>query len=181
MDIMRRRTSLVAVTAILAGTMSLASATPAQACSARGVRSGLRSGALIETFGLRTYHLEVEADKSFYRIGETAKVHVTVTRPAHEDPLGEGIPIDPPQSFPAEDVNVGIGLRIGDVFLFGHNVTDAEGRTTVKIKIASYAPTGKASADAYAWKTQVDSPCARVEENGYTQVPNIFTIIRSTS
>lgn len=176
---MKRRTSLVAVTAVLAGTMAFASSAPAQACAARGVKSGLRSGALLETVGLKTYHLEVKPDKRSYKIGETAQVHVTVTRPAKEDPLGEGIPMDSPKSFPAEEVNVGIGLRIGDVFLFGHNITDAEGHTTVKIKIASYAPAGKAYADAYAWKTAVDSPCARVEENGYTAVPNIFTVLRA--
>jgi hypothetical protein len=179
MDTMQRRTSLLAITAILAGMMSFASATPAQACSARGVRSGLRSGALAETIGLRTYNLDVRPDKKSYKVGDTAKVHVTVTRPAKEDPLGEGIPIDSPENFPAEGVNVGIGLRVGDVFLFGHNVTDAEGKTIVKVKIASYAPPGKASADAFAWKTAVDSPCARVEENGYTSIPNMFTVLRS--
>jgi hypothetical protein len=133
----------------------------------------------METFALRTYNLKVKADKRSYRVGDTAKVHVTVTRPAKEDPLGQGIPLNSPESFPAEDVNVGIGLRIGEVFLFGHNVTDAEGHAIVKVKIASYTPTGKASADAYAWKTAVDSPCARVEENGYTPVPNIFTVVKS--
>ena len=180
MDNMRRSTSLVAVTAMLAGMMAFASASPAQACSARGVRSGLRSGALMETVGVRTYRLEVKPDKKSYNVGDVAKVHVTVTRPAGEDPLGQGIPVSSPEQFPAEGVNVGIGLRVGDVFLFGHSVTDAEGRATVKVKIASYAPAGKASADAYAWKTQVDSPCARVEENGYAQVSNIFTVLRST-
>ena len=177
---MRRRTSLVAVTAILAAMMAFASAAPAQACSTRGIRSGLRSGSLLETIGLRTYHLEVKPDKKSYEVGETAQVHVTVTRPAKEDPLGEGIPIDSPRSFPAEEVNVGIGLRVGDVFLFGHNMTNAEGHATVKIKIAKYAPAGKAYADAYAWRTAVDTPCARVEENGYTSVPNIFTVLRSS-
>lgn len=177
---MRRRTGLVTIIAVLlAGTLSFASAAPAQACSAQGARSGMRSGALLETFGLRTFHLVVEADKRSYRVGQTAKIHVAVTRPAHEDPLGEGIPLDPPQSFPAEDVNVGIGLRVGDVFLFGHDMTDAEGHATVKVLIAPYAPAGKATADAFAWKTQVESPCARVEENGYTQVPNIFKVLRS--
>ena len=164
---------------MLAGLMALSSTAPAQACSARDARAGLRSGALLETVGLRTYKVEVKPAKKSYKVGDVAQVHVAVTRPAEEDPLGQGIPVESPESFPAEGVNVGIGLRVGDIFLFGHNVTDAEGRTTVKVKIARYAPAGKASADAYAWKTQVDSPCARVEENGYTQVQNIFTVLRS--
>ena len=172
-----RRTSLVAITALLVGLMSFSSATPAQACAPAGVRSGLRSGVLLETIGLRTYNLEVKADKSAYKIGETAKVHVTITRPAKEDPLNQGIPIDPPQSFPAEGVGVGIGLRIGEVFLFGYNVTDAKGHTLVKVKIASYAPPGNAYADAYAWKSALELNCLRVEENGYTQIPNIFKVL----
>ena len=175
---MRRRTSLVAATAVLAGMLSFATATPAQACSARGVRSGLRSGAF-ETIGLRTFRLEVKPDKRSYKVGDVAKIHVTVTRPAEEDPFGQGIPLDPPNTYPAEGVNVGIGLRIGDVFLFGHNVTDAEGHAVVSIKIASYAPAGKATADTYSWYTQFDSPCARVEENGYTSIPNIFRVLRA--
>lgn len=133
----------------------------------------------METLGLRTYNLEVKATKRSYKVGDTAKVRVTVTRPAQEDPLGQGIPLSSPESFPAEDVNVGIGLRVGDVFLFGHSVTDADGLAIVKVKIASYAPAGKASADAYAWKTAIDTPCMRVEENGYKPVPNIFTIVRA--
>ena len=177
MDTMRRQVGLVAATSVLVGMLSFTSATAAQACSTAGVRSGLRSGAF-ETVSLRTYHLEAKADKPSYKIGEIAKVHVTVTRPAHEDPFGEGIPIDPPQSFPAEGVNVGIGLRIGEVFLFGHNVTNADGKAVVSVKIAGYAPAGKATADVFAWKTAVDSPCARVEENGYTQSPNIFTVVK---
>ena len=178
MDGMRRRTALALTTALLAGLLSFGAATPAQACSSRGVRTMLRSGSAIEVVSLRTYHLVVEADKPAYKIGDTAVVNVTVTRPAHEDPLGQGIPIEPAESYPAEEVNVGIGLRIGEVFLFGHALTNAEGLAKVKIDIKDYTPAGKASADAYAWKTVQETPCAKVEENGYTSKPNLFTVFR---
>ncbi len=134
---------------------------------------------MLEVVSLRTYHLVVKADKRAYQVGEVAKVNVTVTRPAHEDPVGAGIEQEPPESFPAEDVNVGIGLRVGDVFLFGHSVTDSDGFAQVKIKIKDYTPAGKASADAYAWKMAVDTPCARVEENGYTQKSGLFNVLRN--
>ncbi|MDP9067798.1 MAG: hypothetical protein M3N53_05565 [Actinomycetota bacterium] len=175
---MRRRTSLIAATALVAGALALAPVSPAGACSSGDVRAKMRSGNL-EVVGLRTYHLEVRADKPSYRIGDVAKVNVLVTRPAHEDPVGGGIEQEPPQSFPAEGANVGIGLRIGDVFLFGHAVTNAEGKAQVKIKIKDYTPPGKAMADAYAWKVAADTTCARVEENGYTQKTNLFTLRRA--
>lgn len=177
MDGMRKRTALLAATAVLSGLLTVGTASPAQACGARDARQGLKSGAF-EVVGLRTYHLVVEAGDKAYRVGDTAKINVTVTRPAHEDPLGLGVEQEPPESFPAEEVNVGIGLRVGDVFLFGHAITDANGKATVKIKIKSYTPAGRASADAYAWKTTFETTCAKVEENGYTQKPDLFQVIR---
>ncbi len=175
---MRRRTSLLAATAILAGSLSFVQASPALACSSTSVRSMLRSGEGLEVVTLRTYHLEVKANKPAYKVGELAKVKVTVTRPAHEDPAGAGIEQEPPESFPAEGVNVGIGLRVGEVFLFGHSMTNEEGVAMVKIRLKAYTPAGKASADAYAWKTAVDTPCARVEENGYAQKSSLFNVLR---
>lgn len=162
---------------LIAGLISVGSAAPAHACGAGGARAMLRSGAM-ETVALRTFHLEVEPTKKRFKVGEVAKIKVTVTRPAHEDPLGLGVEQEPPHSEPAEDVNVGMGLRIGDVFLFGHAITNEDGLATVKIKIKSYTPAGKANADAYAWKTVADTTCLKVEENGYRQLPNIFTIFR---
>ncbi len=180
MDTMRKRTALLAVTGILAALLVVAPVSGAAACSGPNVRSLMRSGA-IEVVALRTYHLEVKPGKKVYKVGDTAKIKVLVTRPAHEDPAGLGIPIDPPASFPAEDVNVGIGLRVGDVFLFGHSVTNADGLAVVKIKIKPYTPAGKATADAYAWKTAADTPCLRIEETGYRQMPNLFTVLRNAA
>ncbi len=178
MDSMRKKIAAALATGLLASVLSVGvGASPAQACSGRNVGAQMRNGSL-EVVGLRTFHLEVKPLKKRYKVGETAKIEVTVTRPAHEDPAGLGVPIDPPQSFPAEDVNVGMGLRIGDVFLFGHAVTDADGKAVIKIKIKSYTPAGKATADAYAWKTAADTTCAKVEENGYRQMPNLFTVFR---
>ena len=178
MDSMRKKVAAALATGLLASVLSVGvDASPAQACSGRSVRTQMRSGSL-EVVGLRTFHLEVKPLKKAYKVGETAKIQVMVTRPAHEDPVGLGVPIDPPQSFPAENVNVGMGLRIGDVFLFGHAVSDADGKAVVKVQIKSYTPAGKANVDAYAWKTAADTTCAKVEEHGYRSMPNLFTVFR---
>ena len=58
----------------------------------------------METVALKTFHLVVKGQDKVYEVGETAKVVITVTRPAHEDPAGLGIYQEPPESFPAENV-----------------------------------------------------------------------------
>ena len=146
-------------------------------CYRGEVRDQMRAGAM-ETVALRTFTLELESAKPSYKIGETAIVHARVTRPADEDPLQLGVPLDSPEQYAAADVNVGIGVRIGDVFLFGFGITDENGEVDVKIKLKSYTPTGTAILDGFAWKRQVETPCANVEENGYTFFPNAFKVTR---
>ncbi len=131
-----------------------------------------------ETIALKTFHLVLEADKKVYEVGDVATVNVTVTRPAHEDPVGAGVYYEPPQSFPAEDVNVGMGLRIRDVFLFGYALSDQDGNAAVKIKIEPWTPAGTALADGFAWLVALETPCLRVEENGYRQEPRIFKVVK---
>ena len=159
-----RSKGLIAVTACLAAMIVVAPSSAAPACA--------------ETIVLKTFHLVVESDKKVYKVGDTAKINVTVTRPAHEDPAGQGIPIDPPQSEPAEAIDVGIGLRVGDVFLFGHSITNAEGKASVKVRLEPWTPPGNAIADAFAWHVIQDTPCLRIEENGYQQKPNIFQVVK---
>jgi hypothetical protein len=171
--------------ALLVGLMPLAptasSAGPLTAstgCGSRQARSMLRSGAM-ETVVLKTFRIQVKPTEKSYKVGETAKIEVNVSRPGEEDPLELGVPITSPQYFPAEEVNVGVGLRVGDVFLFGFDITDEEGKAMVPVKIKPYTPGGTATADIFAWKTQANTPCLKVEENGYTQYPNIFKIIKT--
>ena len=136
------------------------------------------AGACAETIALKTFHLVVKGQKKTYKVGDTAKIVVEVTRPGHEDPAGLGIYQEPPQSFPAENVNAGVGLRVGDVFLFGHAMTDAQGKAVVDVKLEEWTPAGMAIADAFSWNVQVDTPCVRVEENGYMQKPNVFKVVK---
>ena len=188
-DMMRRRRKTILLgLALLVGLIPLAPTassagpltTTSTGCGARQARTFLRAGAM-ETVVLKTFTIEVKPLAKSYKVGDTAKIEVTVTRPGQEDPLELGVPLESPQQFPAEEVNVGVGLRVGDVFLFGFDITDAEGKATVPVKIKPYTPGGTATADIFAWKKQADTPCAKVEENGYTQFPNIFKIIKSAS
>jgi hypothetical protein len=174
-----RKPAFLVATALVAASLAAPSATAAPApCSARQVRSLIRSGKAMEVVSLRTFYVTMKADKPSYAVGDIAKVNVTVTRPAHEDPAHLGVPFDPPQSFPAEGVNVGLGLRIGDVFLFGHEITDANGKAQVKVEIKDYTPAGTAIGDGFAWNVLHESVCARVEETGYTNVPKLFKVTR---
>ena len=159
-----RSLGLIAVTAFLSATFVVAPSSARPACA--------------ETVVLKTFHLVVESDKKVYKVGDTAKINVTVTRPAHEDPAGQNIPIEPPFSEPAANVDVGIGLRVGDVFLFGHSMTDENGKAAVKVRLEPWTPSGQAIADAFAWHIIQDTPCLRIEENGYQQKPNIFQVVK---
>ncbi|MFN2526671.1 MAG: hypothetical protein ABR505_10510, partial [Actinomycetota bacterium] len=83
--------------------------------------------AMFETVQLKTFHVVISTAKKVYRVGETVPIDIEVTRPAHEDPLGQDQPMDPPASEPASDVTVGLGLQVGRTYLFGIGRTDDAG------------------------------------------------------
>ena len=97
-----------------------------------------------------------------------------MTRPAHKDPLQLGPEFEPPASTPAADVNVGVGIHVGEVFVPGFAQTDQDGEATVTIRLPNYMKPGIADLDGYAWKVQADSPCLTIEEDGYTHMDNAF-------
>src|SRR5918999_3760457 len=70
-----------------------------------------------ETVSLKTFHVVLTTPKKVYDVDDVVPVQVDVTRPAHEDPLGQDQQIDPPTSQPAEGVTVGIGLQVGRTYL----------------------------------------------------------------
>jgi hypothetical protein len=177
MSAMVRTTRLASVGAAIGLIVGLlAPSAPAASGCASSVRAALRAGHF-ETIPLRTLYIEMKTDKKVYKVGDTAKIEVTVTRPSDEDPAGQGVPTPRPTSIPAEDITVGVGLRIGQVFLYGFGApTDADGKTTVPIRIKSYAPAGKAIVDVFAWKTTLDTPCLIVEEQGYRSNPGAFAV-----
>jgi len=172
----KRPLAMLAAVALCAGFLMVASAPNATACAPltrKDVFKGLRAGTM-ETVSLRLLHMDLKFPKAV-AIGNVATIKATVTRPAKEDPAGNGIPMERPYTQPAEDVIVGIGLSIGRVFLPGAGITDAEGKTTVKITIEEWAPAGKTvHASAYAWRVVQSTPCLTVQEDGYTARPDAF-------
>lgn len=158
-----RRTSLLLAATLIAASMNAITAAPASACTA------------MEGASLLTFHVEVAKTKVTYRIGEVVKMRLTVTRPAKEDPLGQGTPMDRPYFEPVEGAVIGIGTEVGDVYLSGTGTTSSDGTAEVKIKIENFATPGEwANTDVYARKTVVSSPCATIEEYGHSQVDRQF-------
>src|SRR5688500_4640951 len=80
---------------------------------------------------LRSLLLEAVPSKNVVRRGAKFTVDVTVTRLAHEDPIGEGIEFDPLTSAPVENVTVGLSIWVGDrTYFWQVGLTDAEGKDT---------------------------------------------------
>jgi hypothetical protein len=172
-----RITSLAAAIGIVVALLATPAPATSSACAAL-MRDAMRSGSM-ETIALRTLYIEMKTDKTRYDVGDTVKIDVTVTRPSDEDPAGQGIPLQRPTTMPAEDITVGVGLRIGRVFLYGFGApTDADGKTMVSVLLRPYTPAGRAILDIFAWKTQVDTPCLLVEEQGYHSHPGAFSVVK---
>jgi hypothetical protein len=134
------------------------------------------------TIPVRTFHLEAEWTKKSYRVGETATLDMTITRPSHQDPVtdeGNDLPVEPPASAPADQVTVGVGLYVGQVFLSGGGITDAEGHLAAKVKIEKYTKPGPAAATIFAYKRYLtDTRCVYVQEFGYTRMPEAFKVTK---
>jgi hypothetical protein len=137
------------------------------------VLSGQRS---METVSLRDFWIEASVKKKTYKIGDTIQFPVNVSRPAEQDPFGGGVPTDAGSLGPVEEASVGAGVLIGDVFLPGFGITDANGDTVLKVKIENYVKPGVADVAFYSWKIVQDTPCLRIEENGFRAFSRMFTV-----
>jgi hypothetical protein len=137
---MKIRVALLALAAFLTGLFPVAS--PASACGAVEVN-------------LRTFHVEAKWVKKSYKIGEMAKLKVHVTRPSKQDPLtdGDGIdmPAESPVREPAADVTLGLAIFVGDVYLNGGGITDADGNGVIRVPLPDYTQTGMATTRVYAY------------------------------
>ena len=146
---------------------------PCRGAALRQLRGGMR-----ETIRVRTFHIVAEPQAESFAIGTHAKIDVTVTRPAHQDPFDLGVEYEPPASVPAENVIVGMGVHVGDVFVPGFSRTDADGKATISLKLPRYMKPGLASMTLYAWNVVHESPCLRVEEDGFASYPEAFEVTK---
>lgn len=124
---------------------------------------------------VNTFHVEAKARKKTYRLGSTAIIDMKVTRPAHEDPAGEDNQFDPPMSQAAENVNVSVGVYLGDFYMYGVGTTDENGEATLKVKLNPKADPGMARGEAAARAFYNRGGCPDIEEEGYAQYGKFFT------
>jgi len=126
---------------------------------------------------LRSLHVEAHPSKKVVRRGEKFTVHVKVTRPAHEDPVGEGIEITPPTSAPAEGVTVGLSVWVGDrTYFWQVGMTDANGEATLRLRVPKKAEAGPALASA-SGRHWIKNDCPDILEDGYTNYLNFVKIV----
>ena len=127
---------------------------------------------------LRTLHVEAVPSKKVLKPGDTFSVDVTVTRPAREDPVGQGIEFESPVSVPAEGVTVGLSVWVGErTYFWQVGMTDAEGKETLKLKVPANAELGEALASVSA-RHWIKNDCPDILEDGYTNYAPFVTIKR---
>jgi hypothetical protein len=163
-----RRASLFLAISMLTG---LFTAPPATAAAAA------HCGAF-EYVTLHVLKIDVTSMPKSVAIGDTAKIDLHVTRTYEDDPAATGLPVGAPYSEPAADVQVGIGMRVGDVFLFGFARTDANGDASVEIPIKRYVKPDWAFIDVFAQKIVQETQCLTLQEIGYGSVPKAFKVTR---
>lgn len=164
---------LFAPVAVLALTGSLLVA-PASATTSKPRGTACSSAVLV----LRSLNVTAVPSKKTLKPGEKFTVDFTVTRPAGEDPVGNGVTFDPPASVPAENVTVGLSIWVGDrTYFWQIGLTDAEGKDTLPLKVPANAEGGKALASASA-RRWIKSDCPDILEDGYTNYVDFVTIKR---
>lgn len=123
---------------------------------------------------LHTFTVTAEPVKPAYRLGTKAMVEVTVTRPAPEDPLNNGIPLNSPVALAAEGVEVSVGLYRGTLYMYGMGVTDADGKVLIPIKLDPRTPAGNTEAEIAARAYYNRGGCPEAEEEGFASYPRFF-------
>ena len=148
-------------------------AAPASAGTSGGTRAACSSAVLV----LRTFNVVAVPSKKKLKPGDKFTVEVTVTRPAKEDPVGQGLEFEPPTSLPAEGVTVGLSVWVGErTYFWQVGMTDAEGKSILKVKVPANAEAGKALASASA-RHWIKSDCPDILEDGYTNDLDFVTIL----
>ena len=167
------RTKLSKLIAPLAA-LTLLSTLLAAPASAAATGTGCGGAVLV----LRTLHVVATPSKTKVRPGEKFTVKVKVTRPAHEDPLGNGVEFEPPASVPAEDITVGLSVWVGErTYFWQVGITDANGVSVLKLKVPNNSESGEALASA-SGRHWIKNDCPDILEDGYTNYFDFVTIVR---
>ena len=117
---------------------------------------------------VHSFTVQAEWNKRVFTNAEKAKVTVTVTRPAPEDPLGLGLPLVTPVTVPVEGVNVWTSVLTGRYpFPYGFGQTDANGQVHFKISLKLLKKAGPYDVSHYASAYTNQGGCPDIEEWGY--------------
>ena len=117
---------------------------------------------------VHAFTVRAEWNKRVFKNTVKALVTVTVTRPAPEDPLGLGIPLDPPVTIPVEGANVWTSVLTGRYpFPYGYGPTDANGQVQFKIPLNLLKKSGPYDVSHYASVYRNQGGCPDIEEWGY--------------
>ena len=166
---MRRVSSLLATFALITGLLAVAPAANAKvACASTN----------LEFVYLTTFKLDVKMPTGPFKPGQTVPFPVTVTRPAEEDPLGQGVPMPRPHVEAAADVPVVIVAFAKDVLMIDYKLTDANGKVGLALKLPKYTPAGPVSARIYAQKLLQDTNCVVIYETGELTMGRAFDVVR---
>lgn len=161
---MRARTVLrPTALAALIGLVATFAVLPPATASTRRSQAGCSASVLV----LRALNVEATTSKKVVKPGDRFTVDVKVTRPAHEDPLGQGIEFTPPASVPAENVTLGISVWVGKrTYFWQVGISDANGEDTLTLKVPANAETGEALASVSA-RRWIKQDCPDILEDGY--------------
>ncbi len=127
---------------------------------------------------LHTLHIEAIPSKKKVHRGESFKVEITATRPAHEDPAGQGIEFEPPVSVPAADIPIWITVFVGKyTYFWDIGMTDENGKDTLNLTVPKNSEPGRALAIAsgkkYHWQV-----CPELVEEGYAYYTDFVKVVR---
>lgn len=166
---MRRLTGILAAFSLVTGMLAMAPAAEAKlACASTN----------LEFVYLNTFKLDVKVPKGSFSPGDKVPFPTTVTRPAEEDPLGQGIATPRPYVEPAPEVPVVIVAFAEDVLLIDYKLTDANGKVNLALKLPKYMPEGPVSARLYAQKLLQDTNCITIYETGEVTLGHAFHVDR---
>lgn len=159
-------TSLWIVLALLPAPASAGVSVP---CASQSGGTSTLGAPLPEVVQTPTLHIQAKVPRRSFRIGQKVPLSITVTRPS-----GAGTPL----KRGAAGINVGVGVALGNAYLTGAGITNGQGKVVVGIKLKSYVKPGPASVRIHAYKDHLDTPCLRVEEEGFRRYSSMFSVKR---
>ena len=84
---------------------------------------------------VHAFTVEASWQKRVFTNDETAAITLTVTRPAPEDPLGLGLPIDSPISIPVEGATAWTTVLTRYPYPYGYGETNADGKAKIRVPL----------------------------------------------